>query len=143
MVLDEWEAYGDNGLGGRLDLAGLLLVVLGKTLSLQLLGRLVNLVVGAEQVDLVIILLLSGGGSLGGVDRELGLLRAVRGVVLGWVTGQRGELRLPGEDVVVPAPCVGVLLRRRDSLELLEDLDVGLRGGVAISWLAVVSATAA
>jgi hypothetical protein len=47
----------DNGLGRRLRLAGLLLVVLGETLGLELLGLLVNLVVvGAEQVELIVVL---------------------------------------------------------------------------------------
>ena len=121
----------NDGLGSRLDLAGLLLVVLGETLGLDPLGLLVHLVVTAEQIDIVVVVL-SGLGSLGRVDGQLGLLRAVGGVVLGWVTGERGELGLPGEDVVVPAPCVGVLLRGGSSLQLLEDLDIGLRGGVAI-----------
>jgi hypothetical protein len=61
----------DNGLGGRLDLSGLLLVVLGQTLLLELLGLLVDLVVvAAEQVDLIIILL-SLLRCLGGVEGEL------------------------------------------------------------------------
>jgi hypothetical protein len=38
--------------------------------------------------------------------------------------------------VVVPAPCVWVLLWGGDLLDLLEDLDVGLRGGVAVLVLA-------
>lgn len=128
--------HGDNGLGGRLDLAGLLLVVLSQTLSLELLSLLVDLVVAAEQIDLVIVLLLSSRG-LGGVDGELRLLRAVGSVFLGWVARERRELRLPGEDVVVPAPCKGELLGGRDGLQLLEDLDIGLRRGVAVITLAV------
>lgn len=121
-----------DGLGSRLDLASLLLVVLGKTLGLELLGLLVNLIITAEQVDLIVVLLLGGCGSLGRVDGQLGLLRAVGSVVLGGVTRERGELGLPGEDVVVPAPCVGVLLRSGNSLQLLEDLDIGLRRCVAV-----------
>jgi hypothetical protein len=62
----------DNGLGSRLDLSGLLLVVLGQTLLLELLGLLVDLlVVTAEQVDLIIVLLLSLLRCLGGVEGEL------------------------------------------------------------------------
>jgi hypothetical protein len=63
----------DNGLGSRLGLAGLLLVVLGETLSLELLGLLVNLVVvRAEQVDLIVVLLsslLRRGGRVDGQVR--------------------------------------------------------------------------
>lgn len=123
--------HGDNGLSGGLNLAGLLLVVLSQTFGLQPLGLLVDLlVVAAEQVDFVIVLLSSRG--LGGVDRELGLLGSIGSVVLGWVTGQRCELGLPGEDVVVPAPGERVLLGGGNSLQLLEDLDIGLRRGVAM-----------
>jgi hypothetical protein len=58
-------------------------------------------------------------------------------VLLGGVAGERRELGLPGEDVVVPAPCEGVLLRRGDGLQLLEDLDIGLRRGVAATVLVI------
>lgn len=62
----------DNGLSGRLDLSCLLLVVLGQTLLLELLGLLVDLVVvAAEQVDLIIVLLLGLLRCLGGVEGEL------------------------------------------------------------------------
>jgi hypothetical protein len=37
--------------------------------------------------------------------------------------------------VVVPAPCVWVLLRGRGLLDLLEDLYIGLRWGVAVPVL--------
>jgi hypothetical protein len=56
-------------------------------------------------------------------------------VLLGGVTGEGGELRLEGQDVVVPPPGVGVLLGGGGSLELLEDLDIGLGGGVAVPLL--------
>lgn len=130
------DIHGDNGLGSRLYLAGLLLVVLRQTLSLQLLVLRILLLVGAtEQVDVVVVL--DSSGCLGRVDRQLRLLRAIGGVLLGWVSGQRGELRLPSEHVVVPAPCVRELLRGRDRLELLEDLDIGLRRGVTAAALAL------
>jgi hypothetical protein len=58
-------------------------------------------------------------------------------MVLGRVAGQGGELGLPGEDVVVPAPRIGELLRRRNRLQLLEDLDIGLRWGIAAAELAL------
>jgi hypothetical protein len=130
------DVHGDNRLSGGLDLASFLLVVLGQTLSLELLRLLVHLVlVAAEQVNLVIVLLSSR--RLGGIDRQLGLLGTIGGVVLCRIAGQSGELRLPGEDVVVPAPGVGELLRRWDRLQLLEDLDIGLRWGIAIAVLAL------
>jgi len=118
---------GDNGLGGRLALAGLLLVVLGQAFSLELLCLLVDLVVvAAKQVDVIVILLLCLLRRLGGVDSEGGGLGAVGGEVLGRVAGQGVELALEGEEVVVPAPCVWILLWCGDLLDLLEDLDVGL-----------------
>jgi hypothetical protein len=62
----------DDRLGSRLNLAGLLLVVLSQALRLELLGLLINLVVvAAEQVDLVIVLLLGLLGGLGRVEGEL------------------------------------------------------------------------
>jgi hypothetical protein len=135
------DVHSDNGLGGGLRLAGLLLVVLGQTLSLQLLSLgVLLLVVATEQIDFIVIIL-GGGGCFGRVDRKLGLLGAVGGVVLGRVTGQCGELRLPREEVVVPAPCVRELLGGRGGLELLEDLDVGLRRGVAVAASALFIAS--
>ena len=124
---------GDNGLGGRLALAGLLLVVLGQALGLELLRLLVDLVVRAEKVDIVVVLGLGLLlGSSGGVEGELAGLGAVGGSLLGWVTGEGLELALKGEDVVVPPPGVRELLGGRNLLDLLEDLDVGLRRGVAV-----------
>lgn len=133
------DVEGDDGLGSRLDLAGLLLVVLGQTLGLDALSLLILLGIGAEQVDIIIILLLLLLGGLGGVDCELRRLGAVGSVVLGHITGEGGELRLEGQDVVVPAPRVGVLLGRGDSLQLLEDLDIGLGGSVAVMQSATCS----
>jgi hypothetical protein len=124
--------HGDDRLGSRLYLAGLLLVVLGKTLSLDLLGLgILLLVAAAEKVDIIVILLSLLLGGLGGVDGELAGLRAVGGEVLGGVTRQSLELTLEGEHVVVPAPCVGELLGGGDLLDLLVDLDIGLGGRVA------------
>lgn len=124
----------DNRLGCRLYFAGLLLVVLSQTLGLYPLSlRILLLIVAAEQVDLVVILLGSLLGCLGRVDGELRGLRAIGGVLLGWVARQGLKLALEGEDVVVPAPCVRELLWGRDLLDLLEDLDVGLRWSVAVS----------
>lgn len=61
---------GDNGLGRRLDLSSLLLVVLGQTLGLQPLRLgILLLVIAAEQIHLVVIIL-GGGRCLGRVGRE-------------------------------------------------------------------------
>lgn len=126
------DVKGDDGLGSRLDLAGLLLVVLSKALLLDA-GSLsvLLLVVGAEQVDLVVVVLSLLLRGLGGVEGELGGLGAVGSEVLGWVTGEGVELGLEGEHVVVPPPCVWVLLGSRDLLDLLVDLYIGLRWRVA------------
>jgi hypothetical protein len=127
----------DNGLGGRLDLAGLLLVVLVQTLLLELLGLLVDLVVvAAEQVELVVVLLSRLLRCRSRVDGEVGGLRTVGSVLLGGVTRKGLKLALKGDEVVVPAPCEWVLLWGRGLLNLLEDLDVGLRRGVAVLLLA-------
>lgn len=48
-------------LGSSLRLLRLLLVVSGDALGLDTLGLLVNLVIGTEEVDLVVVLLSSGG----------------------------------------------------------------------------------
>jgi hypothetical protein len=126
----------DNGLRGRLRLASLLLVVLGETLGLELLSLLVDLVVvAAEQVDLVVILF-SLLRRRSRIEGDLGRVRAVGSELLGWVTRQGLKLALKGEDVVVPAPCVWVFLWCWDLLNLLEDLYVGLRWGVAVLVLA-------
>lgn len=53
-------------------------------------------------------------------------------MILGRVARESGELRLEGEDMVVPAPGVRVFLGRRRGLDLLEDLYIGLRGTVAV-----------
>jgi hypothetical protein len=122
----------DNRLGGRLDLASLLLVVLGQTLGLELLGLLVDLiVVAAEQVELVIVLL-SLLGCRGRVQSDLRRVGSVSSELLGGVTGKGLKLALKGEEVVVPAPCVRELLWSGNLLNLLEDLHVGLRWGVAV-----------
>lgn len=120
-----------DGLGGGLRLALLLLAVLGQALLTDTgsLGVLL-LVVGAEQVD-VVVLLLSGGG-LGGVQGDLGDLGAVGGVGLGGIAGEGGELGLVRGDVLVPPGGVGVLGGVRGGGDGLEGGNVGLGGGVAV-----------
>lgn len=125
------DVEGDDGLGGGLHLALLLLLVLLNTGSLELLVLLILLVVGAEEVDLIVILLSGLLGSLGGVDGELLGAGAVGGGLLGGVAGELGEFRLVGGDVLVPAVGEGVLLNRRSLLDLLEGLHVGLGGAIA------------
>lgn len=124
------DVHGDDRFGSRLSLAGLLLPVLLKPLSLDPLGLLINLVVGAEKVDIVVVVS-GGGGSLGRVDRKLALLGTVGGVRLGWVAGQGGELGLERGNVLVPASGVGELLDGGGRLEGLEGLDIGLGRTIA------------
>lgn len=112
-----------------LGLVGLLGGVLGETLLLDALSLGVNLVVrGAEEVDIVVVLLSGGGGGSGSRGRG-----TVRGVGLGGVSGERlvlGRVRL---DVLVPASGVGIGGGGRGRREGLEDGNVGLRGSVSIN----------
>lgn len=63
------------------------------------------LVVGSEEVNLVVVLLLLGGRGRGrGSSEELGSV--------GGVSGEGLELRLPGGNVRVPSGRVGVLSGR-------------------------------
>ena len=130
------DVQGDNRLGSRLYLASLLLVVLSEALSLDALSLLILLVVRTEQVNLVIVLSLGLLlGCLGRVEGELARLGAVGGGLFCWVTRKSLKLALEGQKVVVPPPGVGELLGSRYLLDLLEDLDVGLRWGVAVDLL--------
>jgi hypothetical protein len=90
------------------------------------------LVVAAEQVDVLVVLLLSGGGGLGGVEGDLGDLGAVDGVGLAGVAGQGRELVLVRGDVLVPAGRVGVLGGVGGGAQGLEDDGISLRGRVAV-----------
>lgn len=121
------DVQGDDRLGSGLDLAGLLCGVLLEALLTDTgVLSILLLVVRAEEVNVVIVLLLSVGSGLGGVDGELSGLRAVGSELLGWVTGERRELGLERGDVLVPAVGVGVLGDVRGSLQGLEGLDIGL-----------------
>lgn len=121
LIIPRLDVKGDDGLGGGLGLGGLLGGVLGESLLLELLSLLIDLiVVGSEKVDIIVVLLLSGGGrSLGTVGR--GLL------------GGAGESRvvLLGSNVLEPSGGVGVLLGVRGRGNGLVDGDVSLRGSVA------------
>lgn len=127
------DIQGDNGLGGELGLGLLLLPVLGQALIAETCSLgIFLLVVGAEQVDIIIII---GGGSrgLGGVQGELRGVRAVCGVRLAGIAVEGGELILESGNVLVPAGGLGVLGGIGRRLESLEAGDVGLRGSVAIA----------
>lgn len=126
------DIQGNNRLGSDLGLVLLLLAVLGQTLltDTDSLGILL-LVVRAEQVDIVVVL---GGGGLGGVQGDLGDLRAVDGVGLAGLALEGGELILECSNVLVPASGGGVLGGVGSLLEGLEDGDVGLGGRVAGVW---------
>lgn len=125
------DVHGDDGLGGRLDDALLLLAVLSQALLSDPDGlRVLLLVVTTEEIDIVVILVRGSGvyGNLAG-------LGAVCGVVLGRIAGETGELGLVRGDVLVPARGMGVLRSVRRSLESLEDGYIGLRGRIAVEML--------
>ncbi|KAB8437347.1 hypothetical protein FH972_025027 [Carpinus fangiana] len=119
----------------RLDLASLLLTVLLQTLRLQLLCLgILLLVIGAEEVDIVVIVGRSSSACwVDGQGRGLG---AVGGDLLGWVTRECGELGLEAGDVLVPAGRVWELLDSWCLGDSLEDLDIGLGGSVTLHQLA-------
>lgn len=127
------DVHGNDGLGGGLGLALLLLAVLGEALLTDAgsLGVLL-LVVGTEEVDILILLLGGGGGGLGGVEGHLGDVGAVDGVGLAGITGEGGELLLVGGDVLVPTGSVGVLGGIGSGAQGLEDDNIGLGGRVPL-----------
>lgn len=128
LVIPRLDVEGDNRLGGRARTLGSLLgTVLSKTLLLQLLGLLIDLVVRAKEVDVVVVL---SGGRSGGSLRAVG-----RGLLL--VARERRELRLVRSNVLVPAGSVGVLLSIGGGANSLEDGNIGLRGGSAVVSLQI------
>ena len=135
------DVQSDDRLGGNLGLGLLLLAVLGQALLADAGGLgVLLLVVGAEKIDILVLLLLGGGGGLGGVDGHLGDLGAVDGVGLAGVAGQGGELVLVRGNVLVPAGRVGVLGGVGGGAQGLEDDGIGLRGGVAVEGRGGLSA---
>lgn len=135
------DIHGDDGLGSDLGLGSLLLAVGSKALltdagSLSVLF----LIVRAEKVDILLLLLASSLRGLGGVDGDLGDIRAVGGVGGRRVAGEGGELILVGGDVLVPAGSVGVLLGGGSLLQGLEDGNISLGGSVAIQSCALARA---
>jgi hypothetical protein len=131
-VLTPWlRVESDNGLGSRLSLSLLLLLVLGQTLVPHSHGLGVFLlVIRAEEVNIIVILL-SSSGCLGGVAGNLAGLGTVCSVFFCRVTRQRGKFRFERGDVLVPAGCVRVLLGGGLGLGGLEGLDIGLGRGVS------------
>lgn len=129
------DIHGDNGLGGGLGLALLLLAVLSQTLltdtdSLSIL----LLVIATEQVDIIVILSSGGVGGLGGVQGNLSDLGAVSGVGQAGIARQSGELILVRGNVLVPTSGVRSLGGVGSLLEGLEDSNIGLRGVVSEKW---------
>ena len=109
-------------LRNSLRLRSLLRRVRSDALGLDALRLLVHLVVGAKEIDLIVVVL-SGGRGSGGVDERLaGGARAGQGVELGGV----------GLDVRVPARDVWVGRGGGGSGDCLEDRDVGLGRDVAM-----------
>lgn len=126
------DVEGDNRLGGDLGLGILLGAVGGQALLADADGLgVLLLVVAAEEVDVLVLLLLRGGG-LGGVQGDLGDLGAVDGVGLAGIAGQGREVVLVRGDVLVPAGRVGVLGGVGGGVQGLEDDGISLRGRVAV-----------
>jgi hypothetical protein len=136
LIVPRLNVKGDDGLGGRLNLTLLLLSVLLQALLTDPDGLgILLLVVGAEKVDILIIILSGGSRGLGGVQGNLSDLRAVGGVWLGGVTGEGLELIGVGSDVLVPSGSVGVLGCVWGGGDSLEGGNIGLGGVVAIVLL--------
>jgi len=108
--------YFSDGLG----FVGLFGVICSNTFGFELLGFSIILLIGSEEIDIVVtgLLFLLGGsrGSLTG-ENSTGTTR----------TGEGGELSLVGFDVLVPAGYIGVSQILGKSLE---DGNIGLRWGV-------------
>lgn len=127
MKLTGLDVEGNDRLADNDGLGGLLGGVVGETLLLEGLGLGINLlVVGSEEINVIIILLSSGGGRGGGRSRG-----AVGGGVLGGISGEGLVLGVVGLDVRVPAGGVGVGGSVGGRREGLEDGDIGLGGGVS------------
>jgi hypothetical protein len=132
LIVPWLDVHGYYRLGSRLDLACLLLVVLGETLFSDACSFCIFLlVVTAEEIDLIVILFL-GCWRLGRVDGEFGGFGSVGCILFAWVAWQRGKFRLEGGDVLVPAEGVWELLYGGLALDGLEGFNVGLGGCVAV-----------
>ena len=109
-------------LRNSLRLRSLLCRVRSNTLRLDALGLLVHLVVGAKEIDLIVVVLSSSRGSGRADERLAGSAGAGQGVELGGV----------GLDVRVPARDVWVGRGGGRGGDRLEDGDVGLGRDVAM-----------
>ena len=124
LVIPRLDVKGNERLGsGAGALGSLLLVVLGNTLSLDALSLLVDLVVRAEEVNVVVIVVTASSGTGEEGAKELGSL--------GLVASERLVLSLVGGDVLEPAGNVSVLVSVGGRADGLVDGNVSLRGGVA------------
>jgi hypothetical protein len=113
LVIPRLDLEGDNRLGDGSRLVGgllsLLLLVLGNSLSLDSLSLgILLLIIGTEKVDIIVILLGSGGSSLGSRGgRRRSTTEQVGG--LGSISGQGRVLSLVRLDVSEPSGDSGVL----------------------------------
>jgi len=124
---NEGRDVGEKERENILGLVGLLGGVLSETLLLDLLGLLIDFIIGGtEEIDIIVVVL---SGSLGSLSTGRGG-RTVSGVLLRGVSGEGLVFGRVGLDVLVPASRVRVLRSGRSGRESLEDCDVGLRGSV-------------
>ena len=133
LIIPRLNIHRNNRLGSRLNLAGLLLVVLLQSLLLQLLRGLIYLGVRTEQIDIIVVVFSGSadGGTLAGF--HLGGGRAILGEDLGGITLEGTPLLLVGGDVLVPAGGVRVLGDIGSAAQGLVASNIGLRWGIALS----------
>ena len=124
------DIHSHDRLGNSLGLGLLLLAISLQALlsDLSSLCVLLLVLVTAEQVDIVVVILLL---SLGRVESQVARLGAVDGVGLRSIAGQSSKLALKGSDVLVPSSGVRELGRVGRRLESLEGGNIGLGRGVA------------
>lgn len=118
-------------LGDGLGLVGLLGGVRSNALSLDPLGLSILLIVGAEEIDFVVVLI---GSSSGG-----SILTTDEGLTGGAGSSKIGVLSSVGLDVLVPPGNVGVGSSIRSSLDGLENKDVGLGRGITAFIIRVLN----
>ena len=130
LVVPRLHVERHDALRRRLRLALFLLAVVGEAFFALRddLRILFFLLVGAEEVDVVIVV--RSDGCVLGVDCYRDGLGAVGGDRLRGVAGERGEFIGPAGGVVVPAVGVGVFFDGGLRFEGLETGCVGLGGGV-------------
>ena len=121
LIIPRLDVNGDNRLGSGLRALGSLLSgVLSKSLLLELLSLLIDLiVVRAEEINIIVILLSSGGTEV----RSLGVL----------VTGESLKLSRESINLGVPLSGLGVLLGIGLGANSLEDNNISLGGSRALN----------